>query len=202
MDIIEPTFNSYQGGSMKRLVVLTTIMLLVLAATAMAANSPIDKGSVILGGSASFSSMSGDLYKVGDNSTTLILLSPSVGYFVSPGLELGAKIVFSSISIGGSSASSFTFGPEVGYYFGSGTRAEVKGSVYPYLKGFFLLNSSEGDKMTTFGGKGGINYMLSNAVALDAGASFQSDSYKPDGATSSVSGSVMTIGVGVTAFIF
>ncbi|MBI5267362.1 MAG: hypothetical protein HY851_09040 [candidate division Zixibacteria bacterium] len=187
---------------MKRFLILTTVILLVLAATGTAANSPIDKGSVILGGSVSFSSMGGDLYKVGNSSTTLVQLTPSIGYFVSPGLELGAEIAYTSISVGGVSASSFTFGPEVGYYFKSGARTEVKGSIYPYLKGFMLFYSSEGDKMTTFGGKGGMNFMLSNAVALDAGVKFQSDSYKPDGATTSTSGTILWVGAGITAFIF
>ena len=178
----------------------------MLAATAMAADSPVDKGSLILGGSASFTSMGGNLYKEGGKSSSLILLAPSVGYFVSPGVELGAKIGFSSLSVGGSSLNTLSLGPEIGYYFPSGSNVEIKGSLYPYIKAFFLYSSQKADGWsksitgTTFGGQGGINYMLSKAVALDAFASLQSDS-KSAGDVS-VSGTILMLGVGITAFTY
>jgi hypothetical protein len=182
---------------MKRLLVLTTVLMLVMAGAAMAAESPIDKGSLVLGGTASYSSYGGDGYKVGDDGVSMILLAPSFGYFVSPGLEIGGQVVFTSVSVGGESASSTLFGPQVGYYFKS-SKTEVKGSVYPYVKAFFHSTSYSGggDAMTSIGGRGGIDYMLSNAVALDAGASFQSDSQ------GGVSGTVLSIGIGITAFIY
>lgn len=177
---------------MRRSLTLTLAMLLALAVTGTAANSPIDKGSLVLGGSASYSSFGGDYP---DMST--VLLAPSFGYFASPGLEIGGQVVFTSVSIGGESTSSTMFGPQLGYYFKS-ARTEVKGSVYPYLKAFFLLTSFSGggENMTSIGGKGGIDYMLSTAVALDAGASFQSDSQGGG------RGTMMTIGLGITAFIY
>ncbi len=192
---------------MKKLFLLS--IMFVFAATAFAAESPIDKGSMIVGGTLMYASLGDDLYESDDESMTLITVTPSVGYFVSPGLLIGADFTFSSISAGddGIDYSAFAIGPCVGYYFNMDpTRVEAKGAMYPYIKGFFLYGSvSEDDEdatMTSFGGRGGIIMMLSNAVALDMGIQYNKDSFEPDGADESISGSRLQIGGGITAFLW
>ena len=106
----------------------------------------------------------------------------------------------------------------VGYYFNmDAARTEVKGAIYPFIKAFFMYNSFKTDygtddwteKVMSFGGEGGIVYMLSNAVAVDLGIMFRNDSWKdddkniPEGETNdSVSGTVIQFGVGFTAFMW
>ena len=188
---------------------LTTILILVFAMGAFAADGPVDKGSIILGGTAYFQSASGDLYKSGDDSQTWLGVMPEFGYFIAPSILIGLSVDFVSYSVGDYGTTDFGFGPMIGYYFNMDpARGEAKGAIYPYIKGFFNLNSHSvkdvdgSDKTTSIGGMGGINYMLSNAVALDFGVKFQSDSYKPDGADESTTGTVMFFGAGISAFIY
>jgi len=188
---------------------LTTLLILVFAIGAMAQDSPIDKGSMVLGGSTYFTSMSGDLYKVGDDSRTYIGFQPEFGYFIAPSILIGLNVNFVSYSRGDVGNTTFGFGPMLGYYFNMDpARGEAKGAIYPYVKGYFNYSTYSvkdvdgSDKTTTIGGMGGINFMLSNAVALDLGVQFQSDSYKPDGADESTTGTIMWFGAGISAFIY
>ncbi len=189
---------------------LTTLVILVFAVGAFAADGPIDKGSMMLGGNVYFESQSGDLYKNADgDSPSMFFASPSFGYFIAPSIMIGAMIGFESYSIGDGGFTEFAFGPMAGYFFNlDASRTEAKGGIYPYIKGFFLFDTFKikdvdgSDNTTTFGGEAGINYFLSNSVALDFGLGFKSDSYKPDGADESVSGTSIQIGIGIDAFIF
>jgi hypothetical protein len=45
-------------------------------------------------------------------------------------------------------------------------------------------------------------YMLSSAVAVDGSVMFRGDSWKPDGAPDSITGTTISIGVGISAFIY
>ena len=183
------------------------VMALIIGVNAMAADSPFSKGSMILGGTVSFASASGDAYENSNgDGPTMFSISPEIGYFVSPGFAVGGMLNVISWSQGDDDASSFGIGPFVGYYFGA-DKMEIKGAVFPFLKAFFILDSEKenGDKVasiTSFGGMAGIDYMLSTAVALQAGVQFSSDSYKPEGSDESVSGTTMTIGAGIEAFVF
>jgi len=198
-----------KGGKMKK-GLLTTLLILVFATGAFAADGPVDKGSMILGGTVYFQSASGDLYKnMNDDSQTMIALAPEFGYFIAPSIMIGMNFEYSKWSWGDDvGVTTLDFGPMVGYYFNMDpNRAEVKGALYPYIKGFFNMCSEETegvddkDKTTSFGGKGGINYMLSDAVALDFGIQFQSDSWKV-GDGESTSGTIMWFGAGISAFIY
>ena len=53
-----------------------------------------------------------------------------------------------------------------------------------------------------FGAQGGGVFMLSNAVGVDVSVRFQSDSYKPEGADESISGTTLQVGLGITAFLW
>ena len=86
---------------MSKLVFTLTAILSILAASAFAQSSPIDKGAMQLGGDISFSSASGDLYENGNgDGETLIMVSPNMGYFVIPNLEIGGQLTYGSDSQG------------------------------------------------------------------------------------------------------
>ncbi len=195
---------------MKKLLLVCVLMAFAGSVAAQPA-SPIDKGSMIIGGTLGFSSSGGDLYKdTADNSITTITLNPEFGYFVIPSLVVGATIGYDRISQGDYNASVLGIGPWVGYYFNiNKARTEVKGSIYPYLKGFFTYSTftQEGDdtdeKIMSFGARGGIDFMLSNAVALDAGLQFESDSYDSGvSGAEKVKGTVFGLNVGIAAFVW
>lgn len=188
------------------------VVMLLLSGAVMAAETPIDKGSMIVDGSVYFMSQGGDAYKdTADNSVATIGIMPSVGYFVAPSIMVGGEVLFWNQSWGDYKWTDFAVGPMAGYYFNlDATRTEVKGAIYPYVKGFFLYGQEKYDDGTDdfttdvmiFGGQGGGVFMLSNAVGLDASVKFQSESYKPDGADESISGTTIEIGAGITAFLW
>ena len=184
--------------------------LLLLGTAAFGADGPVAKGSMLLSGGLSFTMQSGDLYENDDGDAfTTLAFTPGFGYFVSPGLMVGANVNYLKMSQGDNSASVTSFGPMVTYYFGANNgRTEFKGTVYPYLGALAAFGSSDdGDdesdddpSITTFGFKGGIVYMMSNAVGLDAGVHYSSDKWSID--DESASGSTIQIAVGITACVF
>ncbi len=195
---------------MRTLTCVTAILL--LAGAVMAAETPVDKGSMVVGGTAYFMTQSGDWYENADGEgVNTIALEPSIGYFVAPSIMVGGRILFESESQGDNKETIFGIGPEVGYYFNlDATRTEAKGAIYPYVKAFFVYaqykdewtGGDETTDITMFGGQGGGVFMLSNAIGLNASVKFQSESYKEDDADESVSGTSLQVGAGITAFLW
>jgi len=191
---------------------LTTLVILVFAVGAFAADSPIDKGSMMVGGSLYYMNQGGDAYEIGGEAQSTFMLEPSFGYFIAPSIMIGANIEMMSYSVGDHKDNDFYFGPMVGYFFNVGqTRTEAKGGMYPYVIGFFMMGSSKTENgetykenLTAFGGKAGINYMLTNSVALDIKIQFSSDSWKQKEPEEfdAISGTTMMIGAGISAFVF
>lgn len=195
------------------------VIVLLLCGALSATAGPIDKGSFYLNGSAFYQSQSGDLYEYdgdavqsygfGDAQLSIVgdfEVSPTFGYFVSPGVFLGAQVSVLGFKQGSDKLTAVAVGPTVGYYFNPNKeRTEVKGSVYPYIRGFFnwgkLSDGLDAD-ILQYGGKAGLLYMLSSAVAVDAGVQFRGDSWKPDGAPDSITGTTLSIGAGISAFIY
>ena len=202
---------------------LIAAVILLMCGSLMATDGPVDKGSFYLAGTAFFQNQSGDLYEDfnGDGITTYgfgngtlnlalsLEVSPTFGYFVSPGVFVGGQVIFAGYSIGNSDATLFGFGPTIGYFFNANSmRTEIKGAVYPYIRGFFNIGFLSEDllgeqiNVIQYGGKGGALFMLSNAVGLDASFRFQGDSWKPDSATESITGTTIALGLGISAFIY
>ena len=199
---------------MFRLLICSGAVLAIAGAVA-AAESPIDEGSLYLDGSVFFQRQSGELWGdgltsagVGNGSFSLqegFEIGPTVGYFTSPGLFVGGQFAILYYEQGKSNLAAIALGPTVDYFFRTGQgRTEVKGSAYPYIRGFLSWGNlvSGGDvAIWQFGGKGGLLYMLSGAVALDIAARFQGDSWRPDGGLS-INGTTVSVGIGVSAFIY
>ncbi|MFZ5980980.1 MAG: outer membrane beta-barrel protein [Candidatus Zixiibacteriota bacterium] len=206
---------------MRRTLIIIAITL--LATTVLAAENPTDKGSMILNGNASFTSISGDEL-TGDESITTINIIPTLGFFIAPNIMIGADLEYIKVSYADASASSFGIGPTVGYYFNMDPmRMDAKGAIYPYIKGFFIWTTTSPDleegteidgetissdmklKTTTYGFEGGMVFMLSNTVGADFNLRYSFDSYKmeADGEESdSIDGNTLNIGVGITAFLY
>jgi hypothetical protein len=187
------------------LLILATVLVFGLGA--MAAESPIDKGSMMLGGMVFYQTASGDLYEnANDETPSLISINPEFAYFVAPSICIGANFEYTKYTFGSADYTNLGIGPTVGYYFNMNP-TEVKGAIYPYVKGFFHYNSLEREgfddkyKTTTIGGNGGINFMITEAVAVDFGVVFSSESEK-FGDGDAVKGTVLWFGAGIDCFIW
>jgi hypothetical protein len=201
------------------------VAILVLPAGVVQAQSdarnPIDKGSLVLDGSAFFSTQSGDLYEdfdldgdstSGGSSRTTISVMPMIAYFVAPGLLVGGEFRFTRQSVGDEKDTYFGFGPTAGYFFNlQPARANARGTVYPYVKAFFSYGKQKRERedsdtegtLMSFGGQGGLVYMLSNSVGADLSARYSLDTVDPEAEdTESLDGATLQVGLGITAFIY
>jgi len=123
---------------MKRTILAVFAVLLALPVRSFVQRAyAVDKGSVIVGGSASFTSLGGKELR-GEERTTVITLDPSFSYFVAPHVAIGAALNLVSISGQGESDTFVGIGPTVSYFFGN-----QDSKAYPFLSGSFVYSSSE-----------------------------------------------------------
>jgi hypothetical protein len=190
------------------------VMISAMSTPALSQTSPIDKGVWQLSGGISFTSFGGDYYKQGNDSPTEFSFTPGANYFVTDGIAVGAKILYSRFSVGSASTSQFGIGPEVTYYFNINKEKSGKGVLYPYLGVAYLYTQNTDkypgdpdhkDRLTTFAIDGGAAYMLTNSVGLFGQLEYDADSFKhtePAPAGQSVSGSRISFFTGFTFFIY
>ncbi|WP_420147892.1 hypothetical protein [Spirosoma sp.] len=106
------------------------------------------------------------------NSSTIISLQPTYGWFVGNGLAVGAGIPFFHVSSGGASATQIGLAPFLRYYIGP---SQVK----PYLGGSIgVINSSasgSGSNSNTdalYSATGGLAFFINKSVSFDFALSY------------------------------
>jgi hypothetical protein len=194
---------------MKRLfpVVLLITAILLFAGSAYSQNFAVGKKAWIISGAVEFSSSSGDLYENenGDALTTISFI-PSADYFVVPNVFVGGMISYSSASQGDFSMSALGIGPEVGYALG---KAESK--VFPFAKiGFQYLSNSwdSGDGTEKETGSDvtiaiGVIFPVKQHIGITPQLSYHIQSLKGDWeGAESVSGNILSVGVGITGLVY
>jgi hypothetical protein len=191
---------------MKKLTI-TGLFLLICVSIGFAAENPVGKGSLMADGTVFFATGSGELYENNRNKTpTLFMATPEFGYFVAPGVMVGGMVEFGTLSWGNDGLTVFGLGPIAGYFF-NGTKDEIQGSIYPYIKGGFVyLNASIEDEEDDFSlfnlvAMVGFDYMLSDEVALDARIMLMNSSLD-DNSRDTKSGILIWIGAGFSFFLY
>ena len=196
---------------MKQLVkthLLVCTALFVLATTTFGADAPFAVGSMTLSGNVYYMSQTGELYENSDSDgLSTVTITPRFGYFIAPGLMLGATVDFIKVSVGDYAESILALGPQVGYYFGTNRdRTVISGAVYPYFTWFATIGSinyeylSDNFTAKSVGLTGGVVVMMSNSVGLDIGLRYSSDSWRYNAADAS--GTTIQVGAGIASFIF
>jgi hypothetical protein len=154
----------------------------------------VDRGSLLVGGSAGWSSASTG-GSDGSRFSTL-MLNPSVLYFVAPGLALGGDATLVRYARDDNSSTSAGIGPAIAYYFGGARRP-----VYPFVSANvqYAHNSSLGDSYSTWGymGSAGAVAMLDDAVGINGSLYFRNDRDNLDEWHNTVG-----LAFGISAFVF
>ena len=165
-------------------------LLLLCGAVSMAEaqTHAVDRGSLLIAGSAGFSSSGSD---GSDERTTQILLQPRLQYFIVPGLALGGQFLIRRISDDDDSSTTVGVGPEMSYYFGAATTKLA----YPFLSAGLQIYEGDTDAFG-FGGSAGLLIMLAEAVGLETALYYREMDYDDFGTD------VFGLSVGISAFIF
>jgi hypothetical protein len=194
------------------------------------AENPVQKGNWMLDGSstAGFAKAGGDLNKVGEDSPSMINISPALAYFFADGVAVGAVVVFERWTLGDTKETGFHFGPMVVWFPTGKDAMDPKGKLLPFVMGSFRLVSDKTSYPDDGGGfakstavaedyskttgwaarfEGGGQWMVSNGVGIHLGAYFelQNAKFKSEiGGTEfesdSFSGNEFGVNVGVTGF--
>jgi hypothetical protein len=176
--------------------ILSFATLFTVLFCALAVDAQTQKGSVMIAGSASFSSSSGDLY--GDEALTQLQLLPAIYYFAADHVAIGGRVNYINVSQGDASSSALLLGPYAAYFFQAGAKSS------PFVGGGIFLNSnsaSVGDHSITSSGQtialgAGIAFFVKPhfAITPELGVNFQS--------LESVSGTTILLGVGLAGFVY
>ena len=160
---------------------LLTLALVVFGCMSLSAQA-VNQGAWMVGGSAGFSSTK---VKDADESTTIINLSPNLGYFIADDLAIGLGVDLTSVSFGGESNTSFGLGPFVRFYFADAIFAQAG------------VNLGLGDnEFTEFEVGVGYSWFVSNDVAIEPILFYNSHSVDGDFGDFSTFG----LAIGVQAF--
>lgn len=113
------------------------VLALLIPLCARAQEYPIDRGSLLIEGSASYTSSGGSLYEdYDDDRLNVLTINSSVQRFLVPNLAIGTITEVSRVSRGGSSETLLGIGPRVSLFLGT-----PKGSVQPFISAHALFVS-------------------------------------------------------------
>jgi len=136
--------------------------------TAHGQTHAVDRGSVLIGGRVSFTSVATENDGASErNRLNQLVVNPSGQYFITPGLAVGGDVLYSYASNDGSTVTQYGIGPAVTYFFGREER-----SYYPFVSGsvgvtrFNRGGLDEGRTQTRYRGSGGILVMLNQRVGV------------------------------------
>ena len=104
------------------------VLAVLLAPAAFGQEYPVDRGSWLVGGSASLVSqevLQGGVPGEETERATLVTLRPSAQYFVIPGLAVGADLTLAYSAQDDFSTTTLGAGPSLGYYVGGPDRRAV-----------------------------------------------------------------------------
>jgi hypothetical protein len=153
---------------MKKL--LFVLAVTVVSVSAMAQGN-INKGNLLIGGQAGFSSSS---MKDVDGSTTSIEFSPNIGYFFANQFAGGLRLSFDSMkeSDENETASSVSFAPFLRYYF---MPAANKVNLFADASyGFGSMKYGESVSFNQFSIMAGPSFFLNPSTALEVGLGYTS----------------------------
>ncbi len=188
----------------RRVVIVVLLAFSALAQSGSAQDKEYaTKGVFELGGDIGYSSYTG--VNAGQTSSTTYTnfsLTPSVGYFVTDGLQLAIDPFSLSVS---SHTGASTSPSEIHIMGGLGYAFKTQGSAYPFIQGLagYSTYSSGGTSASGFswGVKGGVKVVLASHVIFQAGLQYLQITENPSGATSRYGYNELLVGGGFSVWL-
>ena len=167
------------------------LVFAALLATAFQLSAQTEKGSLLIGGTAGFSTS-----KIDETNLTAIYLNPLAGYFVIDQLAVGANVTVLATKFDDLNSTQFGVGPFARYYFNGSGAGRFFGQA-----GFNWSSSKTGDleavSTTGFDAGVGLDYFLNDHVAIETFIGY--DFSKDEGASEGVG--TFGLQIGIAAFI-
>jgi hypothetical protein len=185
-----------------RMPVLTAFLLATASMPANAQSFAVDRGSVLVGGSAGFTSSATEVNgQGGGDRLTSFSLTPELLFFLAPGLAIGGELTFARTSQGDDSFTAYGIGPAATYFFG----ATEERPWYPYAGASVQLlweSSGADDDPTSRAYRAAVGglFMLSSAVGLNAELFYRLSTREND--AFEVDTDTFGLAFGISAFVF
>jgi hypothetical protein len=120
---------------------IALLSCLLLVTVAQAANSPFSRGALLIGGGGTYMSISPD-NDFSNQNLDLVLIYPTVGYFVSGRMCAGITVMLGKVSLGEDDINASAVGPQLTYYFAGRSQLEnYSGRAIPYVTGSALIGT-------------------------------------------------------------
>jgi hypothetical protein len=158
------------------------------------------KGTWELGGSVGFSS-STSVYmdQTSSSSTSMVSISPEVGYFITNNFEFALlPFSYTSISYGSGSISEFRFLIAPTWNF------DLNSNANPYLQaliGYGTINSGESVSGLDYGFQGGVKLQVAKSSILNFGLSYITTNREPSGVTQRIGTNTIQLNAGFSVFL-
>ncbi|HUU46186.1 MAG TPA: outer membrane beta-barrel protein [Acidobacteriota bacterium] len=183
---------------------LCAACLILTTTAAMAQPAAIQRGSVMISGSASITRAGGDLYESDDGAYTTISVTPSVGFFTRDGTMVGGFLSYTRTSReDGASAYVLGLGPTAAFFMNTNS------DVVPFVGGgakIMTIGGSYGgspDSETGYGFfvSGGVVFLVGSHLGITAETSYNYDRFSAEGSNAVVTGNIIGFAVGVAGFL-
>ncbi len=133
-----------------RIAIIAALLSLLFVGSSLAGQSPFSRGNLVIGGGGTYQSFSPDEglgdENLGDENLNIVLISPTLGYFVSSRMCAGVTLMLGRLSYGDMDVSASAIGPKLTYYLAKQSQLEnYSGRAVPYLTASALIGTiSEG----------------------------------------------------------
>jgi len=186
---------------MKRLLLIITLLVSMMQSITYSQpkKEATKKGSVLISGSAAFSSQGGELYEFDTERLYTLSLSPSLFYFVAPGFGVGIDFTFNRLAQSEESLVTTGIGPQAGFFF------ESSGGVIPFLGGgvSHLSIGTDDDRDWGVGFNLGAGaFIRKGHLAAGIEVNYVYERFKPEGFANAVTGNTIFIGLGLAGFVY
>jgi len=164
----------------------------------------LEKGSTLLGGLISFSSVGGDLYGVGDDRSNLLTVAPNIINFLINNFGFGVDADYTRTWVDKSHTDQLVLGPKIMYVIPRGS------TIRPYLGtgiGLIMWGSGyNGNSVYDFGltakGAIGVLFFLNEHYATTMELGMRWDRWKPEHSDESIWGNTIVFDIGFSGFIY
>ena len=188
-----------RNTSLQALILLATALLLSQPSPAQGQKQFANQGVAELGGTFSFQSITPVGNGVSGNNYTVISFSPTFGYFVADGVEIGVDPF--GVNVVSGSGSSFS---QVNLFFNAAYNFKTENAGFPFIEGLIgYTEESDGSKThgASWGFRGGIKAPVAGQALVNIAGQYMQVTLDPEDAVNRYGYNQFSVGAGLTIWL-